>query len=448
MAASLLDIAKPGQPWLPGQPVDANALENIRTHLNSINWWQRPPVDYNAAGYSPLRPFSLTPPAGFDSSGRQLPATATSNTQNVGPFTAETLTKNPELAAILKKLYGDISGVSTDPNQNQTVLQKNTKDTGVEAAGQAALQQQQADATNNSQSIADFAKSFMAAQPAATAQANLEAGNINRVQNGALAADLAANQKASDINSTQNLMRRLGQLAGSQNLGDLTRGGVTNSNANANILRAASEASLARDAATNAAHRQNIMDVQNLQIGTAGLPQRLIDAVLQRQLVPVQAGQASSAADLNRLQGISSLLMGNNLFTPQTHAGLVGQVQQLLQGQAGIDPAAYYRYVSGNFPDALPGVVPQQSLRLPSPNYGGGGGNMSFDDIMAALQQHGGVPGAQPSLPNATPVPRYQGSPALPIDNSQYAAMLAPYLNSPLNQPPAGIQPNRDFSLN
>jgi len=395
MADSILDLTR--QPWIPAND------RGLGSTGGSVPWWQTPVRGLGNS--SPLlTPFAIPSAPNPNSLSPLSPGGTTATGSSVGPFTAETLVKNPELANILKKLYGDIGNISTDPNVNQTVLQKNVKDPGVEAAGQAALTQQQADAHNNAQSIADFAKSYMAAQPEAQARAEQEAANIGRVQSGALAADLAANQRSSDINSTQNLMRRLGALAGTQNLGDLSRGGVTNSNANANILQAAAQASLARDAASLAGHRQNLMDVQNLQIGTAGLPQRILDAVLQRQLTPIQAGQASSAADLNRLQAISGLLAGNSVFTPQSRSGMIQQIQQLLGAQANIDPSAYYRFVRGDFPNQYPGAVRQQDLSLP-PISGGGYSGMNFQDILAALQAGGGgapgaygVPGAQPFI--------------------------------------------------
>jgi len=389
---SLLNIARPGQPWLPGSSFDPAGSRAADNYLNSINWWQRPAVNYNSPSFNPFAAQTLVPPAG---------ATASSPSSN-GPFTAETLVKNPELAAILKKLYGDIGNISTDPNVNQTVLQRNVKLPEVEAAGQAELKQAVADATNNRQSIADFAKNFMAEQPAALARANTEATNLGRIQSGALAADLEANQRSSDINSTQNLMRRLGVLAGSRNLGDLSRGGVSNSFADARVLQAAAEAQLARDAAALAGRRQNIMDVTNLQTSTAGLSQKILDAVLQRALTPVQAGQASSAADLSRLAGTSGLLTNNSVFTPQSQSSMIQQIQQLLGGQANLDPAANYRYVKGNFPTGMPGVVPQQYPNFPNPAAGNvNQPAMTLQDMIAAIQQSGMM--NQPTLTATTP---------------------------------------------
>lgn len=318
-------------------------------------------------------------------------------TGNSSPFTAETLTRNPELAAILNRIYPQIDALSTDPNRNQTVIQRNVRAPEVEAAAQGALTQQQADAHNNAQSIRDFTTSWMAAQPAATATANQEAGAIGRLYDGSYAGDLAENRRETGILTTQNLMRRLGQISASGNLGELSRGGVTNSFDQANLLGEAARASLARDLEFQGQERADISDVMNRQTGAAGLRQRLIDAVLQRPLVPIQAGQATSAADLNRLSGVSNLILGNNVFTPQSQAQLIQQVQQLLSGQASLDPAANYRYVQGNFPDSYPGMAPQSNLRLPNIDLGGGG--TSFDQLLASLNGSGG---AQPSFPQAS----------------------------------------------
>lgn len=398
MAVSLLNLAPPG-PWgaagrwggIPG----AGAQPVLRP------WGQNHP--FGAPGYATsawLQAEEAAQRANRDATANWAarnnawnagnagwggPGTATGNSS---PFTAETLTRNPELAAILNRIYPQIDALSTDPNRNQTVVQRNVKAPEVEAAAQGALTQQQADAHNNAQSIRDFTTSWMAAQPAATATANQEAGAVGRLYDGGYAGDLAENRRETGILTTQNLMRRLGQISAAGNLGELSRGGVTNSFDQANLLGEAARASLARDLEFQGQERADIADVMNRQTGAAGLRQRLIDAVLQRPLVPIQAGQATSAADLSRLSGVSNLIMGNNVFTPQSQAQLIQQMQQLLSGQASIDPAAYHRYVRGNFPDALPGVVPQQPSRFPNPNPASPGG-LTVEDVLELMRQQG-----------------------------------------------------------
>lgn len=349
-----------------------------------------------------------------------------------GPFTAETLTRNPELAAILKKLYGDIGNLSTDPNVNQTVLQKNVKSPEVEAAAQAGLKAQQADATNNAQSISDFAKTFMAAQPGAEANTAQETGAIGKLYSGEYAKALAENRKQAALLSSQNLARRLSSLAGAGNLGDLTRGGVTNSFANANLMRAGADASMARDLEMAKQQREDIQQILAQQLAASGLRNRLTDATLSRALVPIQAGQAVAGADTARLGALSSIIGANNVYTPQTRSGLLGNTLDLYKSAAGLDPAAYYRYVKGEFPNNVnSGVVPQQPVYTPRINRGGAGG-LSFQDIIDAMQGGGatpntGFPGGMPEGPAPAPRSAYTGMNRNPFKHGPSTA------NDPLN---------------
>lgn len=446
--ASLLDIAPPGQPWLPGTPVPNPAgLRAIDQRFNAMGGWQRPDRGYGSPNFNPFAPYNLTPPQ--TAASALSPTTANGNSTN--PFSAETLVRNPELAALLQRLYGDIGNLSTDPSANQTVLQRNTKNAQVEQAGTDALGRARADATNNAQSIADFTRDFLADQDNAMGRATEESNAIGRLYDGSYMADLEANRRRTGNLTAENLMRRLGGINARANLGELSRGGVTNSYADAMAMREGANASLQRDMALQDLERQDIMGVMDRQTGAAGLRQRLIDAVLQRPLVPIQAGQSVAGNDVNRLGAISSLLMQNNVYTPQTRMGLIGQVQELLRGQAGVDPAAYYRYVRGNFPDAYPGVVGQGRFPLPNPAaFAGAGASAGFDDIINALNSPGG--GGQPLLPSPAPAPAAAPASAnglRMLGDSEFEQLIAPYLAMAQNQTPPGVPPwNRNFALN
>lgn len=266
-------------------------------------------------------------------------------TQEVPDPTLVSQTKNQQIADALKGTVSAVGGLSTNPNVKQGALQSYTKSAPIQSAIDKALSQWNLDSSNSAQSVADFAKNWMASQGRAEANANEEAGQIGRIWSGdlenrmagvrsRLSSDLAAVRNAEKIGNIQALQRRLGSVALTAKLGDLAGG--TDSYISKLALDAAQKASITNDLALAEQQRKDILGLAgmeredigtllNAQLKTAGLRQTLLDNVIKRGLVPAEVANQFSTQDLQRLAAITNMTGQNTFYDFQSAPDLVAK---------------------------------------------------------------------------------------------------------------------------
>lgn len=389
--------------------------------VNSLSFaptLQRYPRLYGAAGYSAPTGGSSWAGGGF------APTTSTVTNAGGGGLPLLTTSKSPGGNAALEAVLGRVSNLSNDPNQP---LFTSTRDAGQAGRINAAGAQLDTTTGQANETLADFTKNFLSADPQAKQYMTEETGAIGKVYGGADSPDSMTatlqrlvRQRGQAVQGS--LQRALATAARRGNLNSLGFGGGSSYN-NQQFMDTAAGV-LADEAQKEAElNRSNYLSTLDAQTRLAGQRGGLLNSYLTRNLTPLQAGQQLSASSLANLGALGNITNANRI--QQTPEQLYAQRLGLLGSYAGDLNGLNIFGVGGNFPS------PAMNWGNPMVRGGLAPGDYNFSNGQPFTNGSGGgaatvpVGGLPPAYANADPTTKQ--------------AALQYYLQS-------GVWPNQDSS--
>lgn len=325
----------------------------------AVNW-----EDVNLA--RSLRPASGNPLA-------YLSGATPSNLMPSDPFAPQRVTKNPGIQSAVDSILGRVSALPTDPNVNPNVTRANVKDPATAARITSAGSRFDADVSNTRQSFADFVKNYSAGLAESQKQLGTESASLDSVYDtgpGGLEAKLAAMANARRLAVTTAAQRAMRAAGGRANSARLLGG--DSSYLDAQML--SEMGGIGADAAREKADldRLNLLGVTDARSRLLGTRGNALMNLVQRGLLPVQAGQQLAGNELAQLSGLSNLTNANTFFNLDSPDAMLSRQLGLLSQTSSIDNA-------NNFWRKL--YESDGAGALPIGRGGGGRGGFNFPQI-------------------------------------------------------------------
>lgn len=360
---------------LIGSP-DAQVAKTFSDLQNAVNW-----ENVNLARAMRL------PGGGVSMFGGPTPSNLNFGAPN--PFSTLRNTKNPDIQSAVDSVLGQVKGLTLDPNVNTNTVKSNVKDPATATRIGGAGARFDVDVNDTRQSFADFAKQFMAAQPQAQEFFNQESSAINRVfdPNG-LQADL---NRLSDVRQraiTTAAQRAMQNAIARTNSGRMVLGDSGYLDAQMLDAMGGIGAQAAREKSD--LDRLNLLGVTDMQQRLGGQRGAMLNQLLTRGLIPIQAQQQLGGNELAQLAGLSNLTNANTFFQLDNPEAMLARRLGLIGQGSQIDLANNFYGLQKPYEPNFSGYMPINSM----PSSRGFDFPMDLFGQSAATSLPAGAPGA------------------------------------------------------
>lgn len=321
---------------------------------------------------------------------------------NVNPFTTLRNVKNPDMQSAIDAILGQVKNLSSDPRVNENVVKANVKDPALANRISGAGARFDADVNNSRQSFSEFVKNYMAGQADAQKLYDQESGAIGEVYGkgpSGLGSQLKALSDARKLAVTTAAQRAIGTSLARNNASRMLGGDSSYLDA----LLADSVGGIGADAAREKADldRANLLAVKDAQARLLGSRGNLLDKLLTRPLLPIEAGQRLAGNELAQLGTLGNLSNLNTFFQLDSPDQLLARRLGLLGDVGRLDLANNFYGLKKPYEGSTSGLLP---VPTGFPSSGGGFNFPNLDLFSGGNAYSPGLPTTRSSSnPNLQP---------------------------------------------
>lgn len=303
------------------------------------------------------------PGGGLSIFGGPTPANLTQGS-GFNPFSTLRNVKNPGIESAVDTVLGQVRNLSLDPNVNTNVVKANVKDPATASRIGGAGQRFDVDVNDTRQSFSDFAKQFMASQPQAQKFFDQESAAIGNIYDpNGLQAQLNRMSEGRQRAITTQAQRAIANAIARANAGRM--GLDTYANAQMMDTVGGIGAQAARERAD--LDRLNLLGVTDMQTRLGGQRGNMLNQLLTRRLLPIDARQRMAGNELAQLAGLSNLTNANTFYQLDSPEALLARRLGLIGQGSQIDLANTFYGLQKPYEPNFAGYAP-----IGVPSYGGG----------------------------------------------------------------------------